>query len=1544
VTPDVEMPSERESIAIIGMAGRFPGARNVRALWSNLCAGVESIERLSEAQLLAAGATPDLLANSAHVPVAATAEGLDRFDAAFFGVSPRDAELMDPQTRVALETVWEALEDAGVDPGRDGCHGREGRDGTGIGLFMGASLSSYLLHNLLPHPTLIDRAGAERVLLLNDKDFYPTTISYRLDLRGPSLNIGTACSSSLVAVHVACQSLRAGECKIAVAGASSVHVPLGRGYVATRDGIYASDGHCRTFDASASGTVGADGVAFVVLQRQRDAIRHRRQIYALIRGSAVNNDGAAKAGYTAPGVDGQSAVIAAALSNAAVRACEIGYVEAHGTGTTLGDPIEVAALTDAFQKDTGETGYCALGALKANIGHLDSAAGVAGLIKTALAVREGILPPVVNFQQPNKHLDLARSPFFVNTTLRAWPENTGPRKAGVSALGVGGTNVHVIVEEPPAIERRPNDEIPRVFPLSARNDAELAVLRLRLAESLDSTIALDSNIALADVEFTLGGGRKPFDVRRAFVASTREDLRDQLRGHPRATQSEAAEADRVQALNAGASDHVTKPFGAASAQPARLVLLAPPRDAIGARDGRELFVGEPRFRRAVLDCVDAIEDARHADRIRRSFESTAYQTTAFGAVAADTTAIDPAAMDASAIDAGAGHVNVGQTTYLRAFVFQYALARMLSEWGIKSDLLIGLEIGELTDAVTSRSLDLAEALMQAVRFDEEPPAARAMLVRAPHRGLASMLPSGVSIAAVCADDVSVISGPAPAIEWLRPVFRRAGIACRPLRGALSPMGGLGMLRIDDALHVAGRERGVWLELGPGRTLRSLLRWNRLANVTCLPGLTARPRTSELRRVLEWAAAAWEQGVDVEWRQFLEPRGGRVCSLPSYPFQSRRYWIDEPVVASQASNATHNSASARPTLPALPTLTVPPKRADVGTWFYSPVWRPWTVPPSSGTRSKERWVLFRGDDRSADELETALRAAVRELVVVRQYSQYVRLGARDYRIRADAPADHDALVESVLADGTIDGVVHASTLRGMSDGGPLDRLDAEQTGLHGLMSLMQAIGRMNVTDPLRLIIVTNNTQEVAAGDLLRPEQASLKAAAKVIPQEYPNVTCTHVDLDGRTHDGGSARCVMAIVDSATEERFVAWRGADAFRPDFQQIASLPIERVPHLRERGVYLITGGLGGVGSTLAENLAREVQARLILVRRSALPPRSEWDRLTDDPGPDGEAIRRVRRIERCGGEVLVEAADVSDRERMAQLIESAEARFGRIHGVVHAAGLPDTAGVIQRRTREGTECVMSAKVRGTRVLEALLRDRTLDFFVLCSSLATAVYGLKFGEIGYLAANDVLNAYGHVLQPRAARTVTIAWTDWLEVGMSAEALKRARDHGGLSGPRDHLDVAPHVDLVAGMSPSEGVEAFRRALAFDCAEVLVSTQDLHAMLAQQELVLRGGKSGKSGGLTDTAPEPSRQLETIAEERIEDSLRSIWRDLLGVEDIAHDDDFFEIGGDSLVAVRMIARVKETLGVEQSLAAVFEGSTLRQMADAIRTARARLLPTH
>lgn len=499
----------RDAIAIVGMSGRFPGANDVATYWRNLCEGRDGITRFSRDELRLAGASEKDLADPALVQAGGTIEDFDRFDAEFFGFTPRVAEVLDPQHRLFLECAWEALESAGVEPARFG---------GSIGVFAGTGLSTYLLYNLATNPRLLETVGLYQVCIANDKDALTQQLAYKLDLRGPAITLQTACSTGLVAVQQACLNLLNFQCDLALAGGVSVKVPHRSGYLYQEGGISSPDGICRPFDARAQGTVPGSGCGVVALKRLEDAAND--EVIAIIRGSAVNNDGSGKVGFTAPALEGQAQVIALAQAAAGVTPDSIGFIEAHGTATPLGDPIEVAALTRVFRAQTARRGFCALGSVKSNVGHLDAAAGVAGLIKAALAVRSGKIPATLHFEIPNPKMNLPESPFFVNQGLIDWPAAAGgpaaPRRAGVSSFGIGGTNAHVVLEEAPARPASAAPGAPQWLLVSARTPAALDAARRRLADHL----AAHPELAIADVAQTLRSGRRAFAHRFATAVSS----------------------------------------------------------------------------------------------------------------------------------------------------------------------------------------------------------------------------------------------------------------------------------------------------------------------------------------------------------------------------------------------------------------------------------------------------------------------------------------------------------------------------------------------------------------------------------------------------------------------------------------------------------------------------------------------------------------------------------------------------------------------------------------------------------------------------------------------------------------------------------------------------------------------------------------------------------------------------------------------------------------------------------------------------------------
>ncbi|MGI9610164.1 MAG: type I polyketide synthase, partial [Acidimicrobiia bacterium] len=708
---------EREEIAIVGLAGRFPGAGTIRELWANLCAGQEGIRDLAPEELTAAGVDPATSASPDYVTRGGPLDDADKFDAAFFGYGRREAELMDPQHRVFLECSWSALEDAGYDSERF-----SGR----IGIFGGVAPNTYRQKILETRPELMEMAGHFGLIISGEREHAITRSAFKLGLEGPAVSVSAASSTSGVALHLACQSVLSGETDMALAGGATVLVPLTDGYVYQEDGILSPDGRCRTFDANARGTVVSSGVGMVVIKRLSDAIQDGDTVRAVIKGTAINNDGSDKIGYSAPSVSGQQSVIREALAMADVGADTIGYVEAHGTGTFIGDPIEVEALTRAYRRDTDKTGYCAIGSIKSSIGHLSAAAAIAGVIKATLAVETGIIPPSLNFDEPNPQIDFAASPFFVANELTPWPTGHPVRRAAVSSFGLGGTNAHIIVEEPPAtVTAAPAERRPELFVLSAATPEALDQAATDLADHLRDHDELEP----ADVAHTLAVGRRPLAYRRGVVADDLDGVANALSDEAkRSAVAQAAERATLFMFPGGGAQHVGM--------------------------GRRLYQRMPEYRRAFDRCADLVGDRLGEDLRTLVFED-------------------------------ANH-DLERPTWGLATLFaaEYSTARLLDSFGIKPDLMIGHSIGEYTAACVAGVLSLEDALdlvlVRGELFESLPPGAMLSVPMTPTE-LESRLSADLSIAVVNRPDMCIVAGEVDGIDALEAALKNEGVDSRRLR-------------------------------------------------------------------------------------------------------------------------------------------------------------------------------------------------------------------------------------------------------------------------------------------------------------------------------------------------------------------------------------------------------------------------------------------------------------------------------------------------------------------------------------------------------------------------------------------------------------------------------------------------------------------------------------------------------------------------------------------------------------------------------------------
>ncbi|MEM6613623.1 MAG: type I polyketide synthase, partial [Cyanobacteria bacterium P01_C01_bin.72] len=996
-------------IAIIGMAGRFPGAKNVTEFWHNLQQGTESVHFYSPQELQELGVDRQISSKPNFVNAGGKLEDIDLFAADFFGFSPREAELLDPQHRLFLETAWTALEDAGYD----------GQNYPGsVGVFGGAGMNGYRF-NLYRNAEIRENINKYQLFLASETDFLTTRVSYKLSLEGSSVNVQTACSTSLVAVHLACQSLLSGECDMALAG--GVAVSLSTGYLHQEGGIYSSDGHCRAFDSNASGTISGSGVGMVVLKRLEDAQSDRDNILAVIKGSASNNDGETKVSYTAPRIDTQALVIRTAQLVAEIEPDTISYVETHGTGTALGDPIEVAALTQAFGIGTDKKQYCAIASVKPNIGHLDAAAGIASLIKTVLALQHKQIPSSINCDRPNPQIDWKNSPFYVNRELTDWESNGHRRRAGVSSFGIGGTNVHVVLEEAEVqtkaqrlwrrssttgtqsvraacsggagAQREQQGSIcPNILVLSAKTKTALD----EMTENLGRYLADNPDVDLARVAHTLQVGRRSFDYRRMVVARAVEEARKYL--------------------NLNATDQVFTNKIEPGYKPVTFMFSG--QGSQYENMGWGLYQQEPVFRENCDRCFQILDRYLDVSLKKIIFSEGRGQKAALKDTASHKgrSNIDlPPVTESHSLPV----LQKTQYAQLAIFVIEYALAQLWMDWGVVPEVLIGHSIGEYVAATIAGVFDLDDALkIVATRADlmqQQPPGVM-LSVALSAKEIEQYLGNGASLAVSNAPSLCAVSGEEKAIADLETVLQDRGIACRRLKtshgfhsglmdGAIAPL-------VDElqkiSLHAPiipfiSNVTGTWitndqatnpeywgqhlrqtvrfaegiekivkepnrilLEVGAGKTLSTLAQQTSKQHVTLTSIRHPKDQQEDLSFLLNTCGRLWLAGVKINWDKLYSDKPYRLA-LPTYPFERQRYWI-EP------DSAEFN----------LPTATKS-KVNHANSWFYIPTWsKVLPLPQINSAELAQKsncWLIFNGDLSTSNCLKESLITAQQEVITV-----------------------------------------------------------------------------------------------------------------------------------------------------------------------------------------------------------------------------------------------------------------------------------------------------------------------------------------------------------------------------------------------------------------------------------------------------------------------------------------------------------------------------------------------------------------------------------
>lgn len=1517
-------PSERlsDDIAVIGMAGRFPGAPTIADLWSLALERRSGLTRLQDADHAQRGVPRRLLDDPRFIGVAAILADVDRFDPRFWGLSEAEAIVMDPQQRLFLECCWHALEASGHSPADAGGE---------IGVYAGCYLPGYLIHHLgaKQHYDPADPAGFHLAELGNDKDYLASRTAYLMNLNGPAVGVQTSCSTGLVAIAQAAMALRDGQCRMALAGASSISFPQG-GYIAADGHIGSPSGICRPFDAEADGTILGDGVGVVVLRPLQDALDDGDDVLAVIKGYAVNNDGGAKAGYSAPSAAGQAAVIERAIANSRVAADSIGYVEAHGTGTKLGDPIELRGLNEAFQRCGGARARCAVGSIKANIGHANIAAGVAGFMKAVMAVRSGTIPPLANYSQENPQLELARSPFYIPREKAPWPAAQGhPRRAGVSSFGIGGTNCHIVIEQapqqsaagPPAADPKAASEI---LPLSATTPEALAELAERLAAHLEKS----PGAPLADVADTLQDGRSVFELRLAVSA---------------ASASQGALALRTAAANlpavATAKDRATGTGGG-------IAFVFPGHGAQYPGMGTGLREALPSFRRHFDDIASYF--GRSGTQLSDSL--SALPLTGCG--------------DADPLTVQAG-----------LYAVDLALARTLSEWGIRPDAVCGHSLGEYAAAVVAGVLSDTDAAHLIT--------ARAMATAAAVPGRMLWLAAGerqvgdyvtgrrdLAIAAVNSPRDTVLSGTAEEIAAAQEWALRMGIDTRTLsvnRAFHSPLIEEATRALEEAAsdismsppvvpllsNLTGRwwsgdevgHPGYWachmrspvrfadncsaieslapkavVEVGPGRTLSGPLRRCRSARpeagaIVPLLALASGNPEGEEKALSQALSELWQAGIDIDWNAKRCSRPVRRTALPGYPFARHRCWPLNDAAArdlAAGDSSDRENRAATPRSPAHPTEDADPadkrnRRVPFGDIFWLPSWSrsppPGACVQSDAAEPPPNVALISPAGGVAGHLADVLASSLQ------------RKGWRPILVRSGKDAPGSLAAALPKSNGSLR-IVDLSWLDA-----PAVDADDTVTATAAICCMLTRLAPLSLTQTLDYWLLTHGALKVST-EPSKSLRAPLAGPILVAPQENPRIAARLIDIqcDAATlsDNGPSARLpelAGLILDEIVSrvprrEPLLALRGSDRWVERFEPLA-LPVDavdagRLRLTRMQGPHVISGGLGRIGQVLARQLV-EIGGTVVLLSRRSPPHREELTALF------GKAARSID-VMQC---------DVSDAEALAAVLRDLARSRGALGGIFHCAGLADLRD-LDETDEETVRAEMRPKIEGTENLRAAIGSLSSaqlpepGFVMLFSSLAATLGGL--GMAGYSAANRYLDAL-------AAEGPGQGGIPWLSIGF---------DDWDFEYGKEQVAAYTHTRSGLALSPDEGVRAIYAVLGWSPARHLVlSATPLQERISNWTTMRTGARQDTAAQQSSlcVAAAPDVALKKITGINDAQSLvLKAYAKLIGPRHLELDADFFELGGDSLLAAQLASELRSQVeeGTEIRIGDVFDCPTPRRLA--------------
>lgn len=1464
-------------IAVIGMSIRCPGAKNLTDYWENLVEGKESIKHLTREELIERGISEEIIDSPNYINASGAMDDFESFDANFFNYLHNEAIHLDPQTRLYHEITWEALEDAGCNP--DTYQGM-------IGMFIGVPLNAmWKVHSsLAKNDTGLSSYYIE---ILNSKDNLPMLISNKLNLQGPSFSMNTACSSSLVAVHQACRAILTGDCNVAVAGGVTLDSNIKAGYYYEDGLIFSPDGHCRPFDTDANGTIFSEGAGAVVLKKLSDAIKDKDYIYGIIKGSAINNDGNRKLGYMSPSIDGQVECARKALIMSKVESNSISYIEAHGTGTKLGDPVELKALENAYK--LSETKKCAIGSVKSNIGHLDVASGAAGLIKVLLSLDKKKIPASINFKKGNENIDFDKSPFYVNDKLKDWNQvDEMPLRAAISAFGIGGTNAHIILEEAPN-NVTSNSYDMSLFVFSAKTKKSL----VDYLEKYIKYLSKDDSINLSNLAYSLAIGRKDFDYRLSLPCSNKKDLIEGL--------------EKIIA-----KDLVLEPVLGENS----IVFMFSGQGSQYKTMGKEMYDNIPFFKLWMDKGLDLLESL-YCDNFRKFIFSPS-ETEEFE----DTKYVQPL-----------------------LFVFEYAVAKYLMHLGIKPKYMIGHSVGEYVAAALSEVFSYEEGLTLMVergKLMSSLPKGSMLSVAINYEDVKDYLKEGLSIASINSPNQLVISGEVTKIDKLSRELEDKGISNIKLRTShafhsemmdpilenfrevlkkinlkapkipfISNLTGE-LVKIDEVTseeywlnhlrYTVKFSEGIntliklkantFLELGPGKTLTSLLKQNTVNAKEYLAINMIANRDNSANSVFHFSekiGKLWNNGVKVDWSVYYAEKENRKVPMPSYAFEKTKY----PVVVGDFQTIKENGIQ-----------NIKLEKKDILDSFYIPSWKKKYLVKNEDVFFENYCVFFSEESDLSDELKNKFEKKGLHFLIVKKGNEFSKISNECYEINPNNKADYSRLFldlenRKIISEHILynwkskEGVVCNDKIN----------LDENTLGFFYMQNILQSLKESDQLKKCKIFLLSEALYNVINTENTSTEHAITSGLLKVISQEMPSVfTCVvDVNLNDQSDLLTLSECIYDEIKYNDFDKTVAIRNNVRW---VQHIEDIQIKKRNNtkIKENGVYLITGGLGHLGYTIANHLLEKYNANLILIGRTELPSKIELNNLLLEK--DSKAYR-LNELSQKSGHVEYFCIDINNSDEFKTLMTSVEARFGMINGVIHTAGILHSDYFMHCDKIDIKKALdqIAPKLYGTKTLHSYFKDKNPDFIWLSSSLSSFLGGM--GIVSYCSGNIFMDSF-----------VTKHSKDnpnWISVNLDYLNFSNQKESKSIN--KDELievfEVSVELEGITQVIVAKGniQERFKKYI-LDKIDIEPASKKIE------------GSKVNRNTITNLYIEPSSSTEI--------KLLEIWSSFLNINNIGIGDDFFELGGDSLKGMALLKLIMNEFGVKINLTELFESPSIKTLA--------------